>query len=193
MTAVVTCARCGVQILPLTATRTGGLCMPCSTGTREAIEQGREWNQRERDHRDSPRGRYWANLVHRVHDSPDGFKSLSESEQLYFAGCVFDGEVYNGGLQQFFFNSSGDHYAHVMMCLASVGAHQCLALLEQAKRALFPDRDVPPDTGERRRLLRVTLTPEVAQHLDRLDDVYYSDPDTLGSRLDAFALERQLF
>lgn len=50
MTAVATCERCGVQILPATARRTGGLCMPCSTGTREAIERGRrERNQRLRE------------------------------------------------------------------------------------------------------------------------------------------------
>jgi hypothetical protein len=36
------CSVCGVLILPRTAQRTGGLCMPCSTGNRE------RWKQAER-------------------------------------------------------------------------------------------------------------------------------------------------
>jgi len=36
------CNRCGVQIQLATAGRTGGLCMPCKNGTRQAIEAARQ-------------------------------------------------------------------------------------------------------------------------------------------------------
>src|SRR5688572_18859096 len=49
MEAKVACAKCGVAILPRTAAKTGGLCMPCATGIRANIEQSRRLAQQAAD------------------------------------------------------------------------------------------------------------------------------------------------
>jgi hypothetical protein len=187
------CERCGVGIQPATATRTGGLCVPCATGTREAIEKGRERNRRQKELRESPHRRYWSALVDRVERSAGRFDALTSAEQLYDAGCVLDSEVYNGGFEQFFDNSSGRLYSSALACLTALGAHQCLALLLQAKELLFPGRDVPVDTAARRAVLRTSSSPELARALDALDASYHADPDELGAKRDAFAAENRLF
>lgn len=38
MTERVACSQCGALILATTATRTGGVCMPCELGTRQSID-----------------------------------------------------------------------------------------------------------------------------------------------------------
>jgi hypothetical protein len=47
-------------------------------------------------------------IVQRVHDTTDGFAGLSETEKQSFAVSVLDGEIYNGGFDQFFFHHDPD-------------------------------------------------------------------------------------
>jgi hypothetical protein len=101
----VPCAECGALILPSTAEETGGLCMPCKGGYRKDIEEGRRRIEEEKKRRDSPGDRFWRSLVDRVHRTPEGYGGLTEAEQVDFAVCVLEGEVYNGGFEQYFFNS----------------------------------------------------------------------------------------
>ena len=85
--------------------------MPCKTGTRETIEAGKRRILEERESElTDPLRRLWHDLVQRVHDTTDGFAALSETEKQYFAVSLLDGEIYNGGFDQFFFNHSGAYY-----------------------------------------------------------------------------------
>jgi hypothetical protein len=45
----VLCKECSVKILPSTADRTGGMCMPCKNGYRKNIEQAKEYYKKERE------------------------------------------------------------------------------------------------------------------------------------------------
>jgi hypothetical protein len=76
----------------------------------------------------------------------------------YFAVCCFDGELYNGGFDQFFANSSGSYYQHALVGLEELGAQQVVELLRRAKQVLFDFAEVPTDTGQRRMLLRTTCS-----------------------------------
>ncbi|MFO0570326.1 MAG: DMP19 family protein [Polyangiaceae bacterium] len=134
----------------------------------------------------------WASLVRRVHDSASGtgFETLSEAEKLYYAVGLVDGDVYNGGFDQYFFNSSGSFYAYALRGLQFIGATQSAQLLAQAKHALFGDSPVPTDIAERRAYLR-TLSLENPV-LDSLDAQFWEDPDDLGSLMERFANEHHL-
>ena len=106
----VPCKSCGESIHPDTAAKNGGLCMPCKGGYRERIEAGKSRREEEKKYEQSAERQYWLGLSSRVHGSPSGFNELPQPEQTYFSlGCLI-GEVYNGGLHQFFFNSSGAMY-----------------------------------------------------------------------------------
>ena len=51
-----------------------------------------------------------------------GFSRLSEPEQVFICVWSLEGEVNNGGLDQFYFNSSGDHAITTPDALESIGA-----------------------------------------------------------------------
>jgi Domain of unknown function (DUF4375) len=116
------CSKCGVPILESTAMRTNGLCMPCKGGYRESIEKGKRYIREERERRlTGPFRKLWVSLVEKVHQSPTGFDGLSHREKLYFAVGLLEGEVYNGGFHQYFFNNSGSYYSYAEEGLIALG------------------------------------------------------------------------
>jgi hypothetical protein len=117
---------------------------------------------------------------------------LSEAEKLYFAVQLLEGEVYNGGFDQYFFNSSGSYYRYAVLGLKELEAAQALALLEEAKQILFNSADVPEDPGHRRQLLRERSSVARTQCLEQLDKLYWKDPDGLWPRCEAFARKHGL-
>src|SRR4029079_775861 len=110
----VACSACGAAILTATAEVTSALCMPCKPDRRYAIEAGRRRLQGERARRAHPLTRHWHDLVHRVHQMPQGFAGLSEPEKLYYAVGTLDGAIYRGGFESYFFNTSGGHYEYAL-------------------------------------------------------------------------------
>jgi hypothetical protein len=106
----VACKKCGALILPDTAKRNDGLCTPCKGGFRERIEAGKLRQAQEREFKQSPERRFWLDLVSRAHAYPDGLTKLSSAEKTYYSVSCLIGEVYNGGFEQFFFNSAGSMY-----------------------------------------------------------------------------------
>lgn len=139
------CGECGVAILPATAERNGGLCVPCTNGTRESIERSRACHQEERElDRTDPERQLWSALVRRVHQTAGGFAASSGPAQKYLVGHVLLGEAYNGGLEQLFSNSSGEYHAPASEILLEPGARSRLRLLRQAKDILSPAKSYPP-------------------------------------------------
>jgi hypothetical protein len=170
--------------------------MACKRGIRKDIEAARIYYQQHR--RPDPFRDYWTALVHRVHDAPDGFSRLSHAEKTYFLVRILEGEVYNGGMHQFFSNSSGDFYRETLEGLRELGAMSCYALLLAARQVLFPHGEPPRD-----RVARSALMPDWPDApdaprpawdlaLDHIDDEFYTDPDKLGDRLRRYALNHQL-
>ena len=110
MTDRLPCRACGHLILPTTAARNDGLCIPCKGGYRQTIEDGKPFHTERRRYLASPQALYWSALVNRVYDGGEGFAGLSPAERSYYAVSVLSGEVHNGGFDQYFGNSSGDQY-----------------------------------------------------------------------------------
>lgn len=191
------CIACGNPVLPRTASKNSGRCLPCARGYRDNLERSRLALERQKELAKLPESVYWRDLVARVNDPELGFNSLAEAEKVYFALCLLEGEVYNGGFDQFFFNSSSDFYEYAVTGLRLVGAETSLALLLEAKGTLFGDQDVPPDTEIRRKsfpgLYNNPRPPLVDATLDKLDDKFYRDEDELGDRIHRFGVEHTLW
>lgn len=166
--------------------------MPCKGGYRESIEEGKRYIREERERRlTDPYWKLWMSLVEQVYHSPTGFDGLSHPQKLYFAVVVLEGDVYNGGFQQYFFNDSGSYYTYAEEGLIALGAFQTLELLQEAKEVLFPYISVPVKIGERRRALPTdpeadSLTPGWSEKLDDLDKRYWADSESIALRLEAF-------
>lgn len=190
-----TCSTCGASILVTTAMRNEGKCVPCKNGTRESIEESRRWHreQRELAKTPSPARIYWSELVDRVHKGQCGFETLSDIEKRYFAVCCLEGEVYNGGFDQFFSNSSGSYYEHALNGLADMGAVESIQLLRKAKQVLFDFSEISTDTGARRNFLRKKSSPSTDVRLGQLDALFRQDPDSLMERIEQYASAHELY
>jgi hypothetical protein len=173
------------MMLATTAARTGGVCMACKQGIRKSLENSKVYYQQQRQ--PDPFRDFWTSLVRRVHDESAGFDSLSPSEQTSYAVGVLEGEVYNGGIHQFFFNSSGSYYREALRGLEELGAMRCHALLLAAREEWFPAGDPPRDTAARRVIL-----PSPSRDLDWIDKEFWTDPDKLGEKLRKYAVDHNL-
>lgn len=190
------CRACGNAILASTAARTGGVCMPCKGGYRDSIENGKRFAQERKQYLASPQALYWSALVGRVFRTDQGFTGLALAEQYYYAVSVLSAEVYNGGFEQYFGNSSADQYSSACAGLRELGALHTLALLEEAKRLLFGAQPVPVEQGERQlRMPTYADEPDMACEaaLDALDSRFYLDAEQLDARLLAYARQHDLF
>ncbi len=178
------------MILPATAERNGGLCMPCKSGYRKNLEASKKRHEEQKKY--DPHRELWKSLVTRVHKSDSGFQGLSADERLYYAIGVLEGEVYNGGFDQFFWNSSGGYFRETISGLEILGAYQALELLSKAKQVAFSEEQPPANWEERRALLRAREDKRREEALDALDKAFWKDPDKLSERLTRFATERGL-
>jgi len=165
--------------------------MPCKGGYRENIEAGKRRREEEKLYQQSAEAQYWRRLVARVHSSSEGFAQLPPTEKIYYAVSCLIGEVYNGGLHQFFFNHSGSMYGAALAGLYELEAAQTAGLVIQAKELLFGNAPVPADTGERRRLLRIQDASPPG--LDELDRAFWRDDEKIGDRCEAYANAQHLY
>jgi len=194
----VPCSKCGAPILLTTASKNNGLCMPCKGGYRESIEARKREIREEREaDRTDPYRKLWLSLVQQVYDSSAGFDGFSNDQKLYFAVGCLEGEIYNGGFHQYFFNSSASYYGYAEEGLTAIGASQTRQLLNEAKNILFPSQPVPAAIGERRQKLQELIGSEqdgtkLSQRLSDLDTRYYLDSEEIATRMKAFARDRGL-
>lgn len=190
MSEKVPCTACQTLIMSSTAEKNSGLCMPCKNGNRENIEQAKTYYQQQRElDKTCPFRALWRDIVVRVHDPKQGFHTLSQAEQYYYAANCLYGDVYNGGFIQYFDNLSDKDYDVAERGLEQIGALHSLALLQQAKQAVFGDHSVPTDKGQR---LAATDNPEAEALLNKLDDEFYKDLDNLDTKLENYALQTGL-
>jgi hypothetical protein len=64
-----------------------------------------------------------------------GFGQLSKTEQTVLCLDGVEREVNNGGFDQFYFNSAGDHAQETPAALRRIGAPQMAAIVDQANAA----------------------------------------------------------
>jgi hypothetical protein len=174
----------------MTAQRTGGVCMPCKQGNRENLEASKRYYEKQKEY--DPDRELWTALVNRVHKTEKGISGLSREEKVYFSTSVLDGEIYNGGFEQYFWNSSGDMIHHAIDGLEIIGAHRALDLLMQAKGIVFGDLEPIVECGPRREYLHQKDSKLLHVLLDPLDREYWKNSDGVSDRLSRFAEAHKL-
>jgi Domain of unknown function (DUF4375) len=193
----VACPECGAMILPTTAENTGGLCMACKQGIRKDLENSKAYYQALKLY--DPVRELWLSLVKRCSaDSTLG--NMSYEERTYFVVCLLEGEIYNGGLDQFFTNSAGDYYREAVAGLEIIGAHHSLRIVREASEFIFSENGPPLDRMQRCEIVR-SATEKLSQsnqvvglaaQLDLLDKKFYKDEDGLFDLLTAYAAANNL-
>lgn len=123
----VSCKECGALILEDTATRNGGLCVPCKCGTRASIEAARVQREKEQT------GPFHV-LFRRVRDhaATHGFTTLNPSEATYYAVASLFSDLNRGAVQLFFDVNCPEFRTLATDGLAALGRSDLLEWLDQA-------------------------------------------------------------
>lgn len=171
--------------------------MACKQGIRKNIEDSRAYYQSLKAY--DPFRALWISLVEKSSNNSN-LAGWTQDEICYFCVRLLEGEVYNGGFEQYFSNSSGDYYKYSLLGLETLGAVNSKNLLQKAAAAMF-EGAVPPESqmDRWRNMERESdsdddsqTTPEWSSTLDKLDAQFWADPDRLGDLLCHFAESRGL-
>jgi len=112
-----------------------------------------------------------------------GFESLSPAEQVAYCIWWLEGEVNNGGFDQFFLNSAGGFYSETCAALTTIGAHKTRELLEAACAVSFPG--APPRDHKQRNAIQASGD-EVDKRLNALDQKFFAYEDDLELMVNKF-------
>lgn len=110
----------------------------------------------------------------------NGFSYLSQPEQTFVYIDIFEGELINGCVYEFFYNSSGAYAHEVLDAYTAIGAHDTAELVNLIIKT-FPELPVPKDIFFRRKLMN---------QLDTKLDIKWNDIENslLNSKEDIVAL-----
>jgi hypothetical protein len=106
------------------------------------------------------------------------FESLNEYEKNVLFIEMLEGQVNNGGFDQYFFNSTGEYAHETLKALEEIKANQIAEILNSAIKA-FPTLPIPKDTEQRRELME-DIPKNISETWDKLDDEFYEYPENLA-------------
>ena len=110
-------------------------------------------------------------------DSDQSSLSNIEKNVIYIENL--EREVNNGGIDQFFSNSSGNYAHETVTALEEIGAQKTSDLLKKAI-SVFPDGDVPKDREKRREVME-EIEDDSEDTWNELDDKFYEYEDDIPS------------
>ena len=111
----------------------------------------------------------WERIDERMRSIKGGFEGLTRGERLFHVlWFVMDSDIINGGLHQFFTNSSGDFAEEAKRGLNEIGANRVLCVLQKAS-AVLPGRVVPTERDARYEVLEQQEEREGEQVWERWD------------------------
>ncbi len=116
---------------------------------------------------------------------------LTPEARLVYQVWNLDGEIHNGGFDQFFLNSISDHCEEILKYLEEINANNSIRLLKAAM-SYFPNSYVPRDRQERLNLwLPVSDNEKSQDALEELDQEFYLYEDNLVGKLDEFVMSNR--
>ncbi|MES2475948.1 MAG: DUF4375 domain-containing protein [Verrucomicrobiota bacterium] len=124
-------------------------------------------------------------LLDRVEGS--GIESLAEVEQNFYAVMVFTAECDNGGIQQYFTNTSSEHARQAFRALQVIDAPNAADFLRKVMM-LFGKQGPPEDRDERLRRIDL-MAPDFFEEADRIQGEAKADERGLETLLNFYLLE----
>ncbi|GLQ33179.1 hypothetical protein GCM10007876_36580 [Litoribrevibacter albus] len=113
------------------------------------------------------------------------YSKLSQLEQNILMIVDFEGQINNGGFDQYYFNSYGDNAVATVNALIEIGAKETADILSKSF-TVFPNRK-PSEIRETRQTQLDALTKAQQDYLDKLDDEFYEYPNDLSVLLTKYA------
>jgi len=106
------------------------------------------------------------------------FESLNSIEKNVLYIEMLEGQVNNGGFDQYFFNSSGEYAHETLIALEEIKASQMAEILNRAIK-VFPSLPIPKDSEQRRGHME-DIPESVSETWSKLDDEFYKYPENLA-------------
>lgn len=188
------CKTCGESILPSTAERTGGVCMPCQSGYRKNIEFAKARWKEEKERMETIAGRHWQTLSRLFYDVPEDFATLSVENRAFFAVGILRENVCNGGFHQYFVRNVAGHFVPSIRGLMEMGATQSLRRVMRAKEIYFGEEPMPLLLDDRLACISsLVLSDEQELEIKTLEAVFRSEQSLLSEQMRKFAEKHDLF
>jgi HEAT repeat protein len=111
----------------------------------------------------------------------DGFDALTAPQKHYFCASVFRDQVNNGGLAQYFVNTSGNLAREALAGLDAISAPHAASVMRRAM-ALFGPNGPSPERDARHDQL-ASLTSAQDDEMDALSDKFCRDEDRIDLQL----------
>lgn len=111
----------------------------------------------------------------------DNLGKLTEPQKNFYFNQNLEREINNGGLNQYFFNSSGDFAHETINSLKVIGANKTADILQKAIDQ-FPNKEVPKDRAARQVVLEKIegTSNAVWEELDQKFFVYQDNLNNLN-------------
>jgi hypothetical protein len=119
-------------------------------------------------------------------EQKSGYESLPEHQRFYSAVLMCDAEINNGGLSQYFVNSSGDHWRDALAGFEAMGFKERLELFRKALS--FFGKDGPSVDREKRQEQLSKLYQNNDAIFDSLESRYYESKEVLEVFMTKFVL-----
>ena len=84
----------------------------------------------------------WRRIIFKVYHTDAGVTGLDQDEYDYYVLNSLCGEVYNGGLEQYFGNSGGNEFNGLMAALQKYGHTELFNRIKSISEKVFGDVDV---------------------------------------------------
>lgn len=112
------------------------------------------------------------------------WSQLSRQERIVLAVWQLEAEVNNGGFDQYFHNSAGEHAPFAIEALLEIGAPNCAAVVGRATQLVLGEaRDWSAALNA-----LVDASPDIGDALEPIDQEFYLYPDDLEALLRAYVL-----
>src|SRR6267143_2703741 len=132
----------------------------------------------------------------RLHQSPQSsfgklpYLGHSTEEKIFLHIWELEAEVNNGGFEQYFCNSSGDHASEVVASLKAIGAHKAADITQKAISIAF-GASSPPINRDLRTSQVKALNEHARNQLAKCDQAFFKYPDKLTELLFSFVAEHK--
>ncbi len=117
-------------------------------------------------------------------DAEGRFTELTKPEQVYVCVSWVEAEVNNGGFDQFFYNSAGNHALETVEALDLIGANHTAEIVRRANGRFGESGPSQVRIERQAQLEKITGNSEGA--FDDLDEAFYEYKDDLGALLKAY-------
>nr|WP_321245063.1 DUF4375 domain-containing protein [uncultured Psychroserpens sp.] len=120
------------------------------------------------------------------------FTELSQQEQAFVYIDIFESELTNGGIYDFFYNTSGAYAHEILEAYQAIGAHESADLVNLAIK-IFPELPVPKDIFTRRSFME-NLDDSIASNWNTIENSFLNSKEDIVSLLiDYIKIHKSIF